>query len=172
MGKILLTQDQNASKSMIIILLALLTNVYFIIFMVLALTIAYMYMSRKGFTKKNTLYGLYVEHRVVAWFIIIFISTSMLVTLLAILFTRFEKRITIKDKFIKRISSKGGQDYFIVDSQNNSYILGDTIWLWEFNKTDDYNIFEKGKTYTIKGYWFRSQFFSQYPIIYNVKSDA
>ena len=88
-------------------------------------------------------------------------------TLILTLFTKFTKTITIKDKYIRN-SSRGRGNYFIVDSDNNSYVLSDNLFLLEFNKTDDYNRIEKNKTYKIYGYGFRIQFLSMYPKIYDL----
>lgn len=51
-------------------------------------------------------------------------------------------------------------------------MLGDSLFLWEFDMTDDYNLLEKGGTYEVRGYWYRIQFLSHYPVIYDLKRVA
>ena len=80
------------------------------------------------------------------------------------LFTRFSKEITIKDKYIKRNSKRG--EFFIVDTENNSYNIKDFVYALDFNATDDYNMIEIGKRYKVAGYGFRIRFFSQFPTLY------
>lgn len=89
-------------------------------------------------------------------------------TIILTFFTKFTKTITIKDKYIRN-SRRGRGNYFIVDNDNNSYVLGDNLFLLEFNKTDDYNRIEKNKTYKIYGYGFRIQILNMYPKIYDLE---
>ena len=83
-------------------------------------------------------------------------------------FTKFEKEITVKSKYIRN-SSKGRGKYYIVDTNNNAYIISDNMLLLQFNKTDDYNLVNVNQKYKVYGYGFRIQFLSMYPKIYDLK---
>jgi len=101
-------------------------------------------------------------------FIIIVLLIVFSYTLILTLFTRFQKKITIKSKYIRNTRKNKG-DYFIVDTDNNSYILSDNLYLLQFDKTDDYNLIEENKTYIIYGYGFRIHFLNMYPKVYDLK---
>jgi len=83
-------------------------------------------------------------------------------------FTKFEKEITVKSKYIRN-SRKGRGNYYIVDTNNNAYVITDNLLLLQFNKTDDYNLVDVNQKYKIYGYGFRIQFLSMYPKIYDLK---
>lgn len=49
------------------------------------------------------------------------------------------------------------------------YVLGDSVFLLEFNSADDYAMIKEGKKYKVYGYWFRLPFMSWFPKIYKYK---
>jgi cell division protein YceG involved in septum cleavage len=104
-------------------------------------------------------------------FFYIFISVIIIILLINIFFTfftKFEKQIIIKNKYIRNLS-KGKGSYFVVDNNNNAYILSDNLLLFQFNKTDDYNLITIGQKYKIYGYGYRVNLLSMYPKIYDLK---
>lgn len=105
------------------------------------------------------------------FFFYIFISVIIIILLINIFFTfftKFEKQIIIKNKYIRNLS-KGKGSYFVVDNNNNAYILSDNLLLFQFNKTDDYNLITIGQKYKIYGYGYRVNLLSMYPKIYDLK---
>jgi hypothetical protein len=92
----------------------------------------------------------------------------IIITSLCIYFTKFDKIITISDKFIKPGNKRS--HFKIVDKNDKTYTITDNILLWEFNSGDDYAQIKIGNTYKIYGYWFRYPIFSWYPMIYKFES--
>ena len=84
--------------------------------------------------------------------------------ILGLYFTKFEKTITIADKFVKPGNKKS--NYTVIDNNDNTYTITDNILLWEFNSGDDYAEMKIGKTYKVYGYWFRYPMFGFFPKIY------
>lgn len=80
--------------------------------------------------------------------------------------TKFEKKITIKEKYMRGYRRQG--DYFIVDTDNNVYRLADLWFIGEFDRGDDYAKIEDGKTYVIKGYGKRIPVISMFPRVYDI----
>lgn len=69
--------------------------------------------------------------------------------------------IEIKDKYVK-----GEQGtYFVIDKNDNAYIIEDLIFKGKFNSTDLYNKLEIGNKYKIKTTGRRIHFLSMYPNI-------
>ena len=98
---------------------------------------------------------------------LVFIILVVLVILyvLSIYLTMFEKEITIGQKYVR---PAGGSTYYqIVDTEGNNYVLGDSVFLLEFNSADDYAMIKEGKKYKAHGYWFRLPLMSWFPKIYN-----
>jgi competence protein ComGC len=88
----------------------------------------------------------------------------VIVYVLSIYLTMFEKEITIGQKYVR---PAGRSTYYqIVDTEGNSYILGDSVFLLEFNSADDYAIIKEGKKYKVYVYWFRLPLMSWFPKIY------
>ena len=74
-----------------------------------------------------------------------------------------EIEITIQDKYIK--GNNGKEQYLIVDTNNNTYVIHDLFFKGKFNSTDLYNKIKINKTYKVKTSGFRWQFQSMYPNI-------
>ena len=66
--------------------------------------------------------------------------------------------ITIKDKYVK------GQEgrYFIVDTDNNTYIIADLLLKNKFNSSDIYSKLEIGNKYKVEITGMRIHFLSKY----------
>ena len=66
--------------------------------------------------------------------------------------------ITIKDKYVK------GQEgrYFIVDTDNNTYIIADLLLKNKFNSSDLYSKLEIGNKYKVETTGMRIHFLSKY----------
>lgn len=66
--------------------------------------------------------------------------------------------ITVKDKYVK------GQEgrYFIVDTNNNTYIIADLLLKNKFNSSDLYSKLEIGNKYKVETTGMRIQFLSKY----------
>nr|QKF94890.1 hypothetical protein Fadolivirus_2_4 [Fadolivirus 2] len=81
--------------------------------------------------------------------------------------TRFEKRITIDDKFERIIGNQNStkQVFSISDKENNIYKVVPSFWYWKWYSTETWNNFKKGETYDIKGYGVRYGPLSIYPNI-------
>jgi len=99
----------------------------------------------------------------------VFIILVVLVILyvLSIYLTMFEKEITIGQKYVR---PSGRSTYYqVVDTEGNNYVLGDSMFLLEFNSADDYAMIKEGKKYKVHGYWFRLPLMSWFPKIYKYK---
>lgn len=66
--------------------------------------------------------------------------------------------ITIKDKYVK------GQEgrYYIVDTDNNTYIIADLLFKNKFNSSDLYSKLEVGNKYKVETTGMRIHFLSKY----------
>ena len=89
-----------------------------------------------------------------------------MINALSIHFTKFEKIVTVTDKFVKPGSRSRSTYYHVVDSNGDTYRLTDSLYLFEFNSSDDYARLKIGNRYKIYGYWFRYPIFSWFPMIY------
>ena len=85
----------------------------------------------------------------------------------------FEKEITITitigQKYVRPAGRYRYSHYQIVDTEGNNYVLGDSVFLLEFNSADDYAMIKEGKKYKVYRYWFRLPFMSWFPKIYKYK---
>ncbi len=102
--------------------------------------------------------------------VIILITILIIVPVLSILLTRFEKTITVSEKYIKPGSKN--TKYRIIDNNKNTYEIVDSIFLLEFNSADDYAQMKEGQTYKVNGYWFRLPLLSWFPKIYKFSPNA
>lgn len=72
-----------------------------------------------------------------------------------------EIEITISDKYTKGESGT----YFIIDNDDNAYVVHDLLFIGKFNSTDIYNKLKVGNTYKVKTTGVRNHFLSMYPNI-------
>ena len=66
--------------------------------------------------------------------------------------------ITITDKYTKGEEGR----YFIVDNNDNAYVVKDLFFIGKFNSTDIYNKLKVGYTYKVKVSGIRIHFLSMY----------
>ena len=92
----------------------------------------------------------------------------LFIILLILIFTRFEKEITVKFKYTIH-SSFGKSKYYIVDTNNNVYQITDNLLLFQFNKKNNYDLININQKYKIIGYSFRINSLKIYPKIYDLK---
>lgn len=102
--------------------------------------------------------------------ILILVIIFAIIPILSILLTRFEKTITVSEKYIK--PGRRRTHYRIIDNKKNTYEIVDSIFLLEFNSADDYAEMKEGQTYKINGYWFRFPLLSWFPKIYKFSSNT
>ena len=102
--------------------------------------------------------------------ILILVIIFVIVPVLSILFTRFERTITVSEKYIK--PGRRRTHYRIIDNNKKTYEIVDSIFLLEFNSADDYAQMKEGQTYKVNGYWFRLPLLSWFPKIYKFSSDV
>ena len=77
--------------------------------------------------------------------------------------TRFEKTITIKNKFILNNRK------FITDYKNNNYNIDNSIYNKQFNSIELWSNIQIGRTYLIKGKGIKNNIFNLFPNIYFIK---
>ena len=102
--------------------------------------------------------------------VIVLVIILVIVPVLSILLTRFEKTITVSEKYIK--PGRRATHYRIIDNKKNTYEIVDSIFLLEFNSADDYAQMKEGQTYKVSGYWFRLPLLSWFPKIYKFSSNV
>ena len=78
--------------------------------------------------------------------------------------------IVIKDKYVKTEGNAG--IYFIIDKDNNAYVIRDLLFKKKFNSTDIYNQIEIGKTYKVKTTGKRIHFLSKYKNINEIERSS
>jgi|TARA_B100001093_G_C26140106_1_gene722948 hypothetical protein len=101
------------------------------------------------------------------WKIIIAIIVLFLIFNIVLYFgTNFTKDIKIKDKYIRY--RRRGSNYNIVDSEGNIYQVNNVWFKGDFNRAEDYQLLEKGKTYNVTGYGIRIPMLDMYPNIYKI----
>lgn len=96
--------------------------------------------------------------------LILLVVAFLVLSALSVYLTMFEKEITVGQKYVRPSGRR--THYQIVDNEGNNYVLGDTMYLLEFNSADDYALIKEGETYKIYGYWFRFPMLSWFPRIY------
>jgi len=101
-------------------------------------------------------------------YLILFFIILLLLKPIIYFFTKFNKKITIKDKYIRY--RRSSSNYHIVDKENNIYLIDNLWFVGDFNRAEDYNKLQKGKTYDISGYSFRVPFLDMYPKIYKINN--
>lgn len=98
---------------------------------------------------KIILYGLMIFAILASIFGVIFISYTNSQTQI----------ITIQDKYVKE------GIYYIADTNGNTYIVEDLIFLGKWNSSDLYNGMKIGYTYQVKTCGLRIRFLDNYPNI-------
>jgi hypothetical protein len=109
----------------------------------------------------------FIEDNFWILFILLLIIPSVVTTILYPMFTNFDKTITIKKKYT-RTRGRYGDSYFVVDETNTIYQVNNLFYNFDFNRAEDWNNLEEGKTYKIKGYGFRIGFLDMYPTVSSI----
>ena len=100
-------------------------------------------------------------------FVFIVIILPIIVLSLLYVFTKFEKKITVKEKYVRY--RKGGSNYNIVTTDNKIFQI-DNVWFkGDFNRAEDYASIKEGETYLVKGFGKRIPFLDMYEKIYELK---
>jgi len=81
--------------------------------------------------------------------------------------TKFERKITIDDKFERVSGNKDSvrQILSVSDTDNNIYKVTKSLWYWQWYSTETWNRLKRGETYNVKGYGIRFGPLSIYPNI-------
>ena len=99
--------------------------------------------------------------------VLIYLAILVILYVLSIYLRMFEKEITIGQKYVR---PAGRSNYYqIVDKEGNIYVLGDSVFLLEFNSANEYLTIKEGKKYEVYGYWFRLPLMSWFSKIYKYK---
>ena len=85
--------------------------------------------------------------------IILICLVVLLIYLTYFIETKFEKNITIKEKYIYGGGNHYGNrtDFIVVDTDNKHYIVSDSIQYWQFYSRELWTSLKIGETYTING---------------------
>lgn len=85
--------------------------------------------------------------------------------------TKFEKQITVDEKFERIVGDNGfpKQVFIVSDTENNIYKVSKSFWYWKWYSTETWNNMKKGETYNVEGYGIRYGMLSIYPNIIEVK---
>jgi hypothetical protein len=108
----------------------------------------------------------YMNGRYTYYWLFLLLVLFVVGNIVLIYATKFEKNITISEKYVRPYGKSGR--YRVVDDKDNTYTVGDNIFLLEFNSADDYAKLKEGVTYHVYGYWFRFPLFSWFPVIYKL----
>lgn len=101
--------------------------------------------------------------------IMTFVTFSVVWLVVREMYMKFEKAVTIQDKYIFSDSLTRINKKIIVDDENNSYVVSDAFFKGELNGLDNYNKIKKGKHYVISGSGRRVRLFNLFPVVYNVE---
>ena len=94
------------------------------------------------------------------------ITVSIVINLIILYNTEFEKEITIKEKYV--VNDRSNIYYYVISTDNKIYNVVD-VWLkGEFDNADDYAKLNVGETYRVKGYGIRVPFLSIHYKIYSI----
>lgn len=101
-------------------------------------------------------------------FIVGFIILFMIINILYVLSTSFEKDIIVKEKYDRTVGKSTG--YVIVGNDNTIYNLVNLWWKGDFYQSDNYAKMDVGKTYHVKGYGNRIPILGMYNNIYEINA--
>jgi len=114
----------------------------------------------------NKLSKNYVKFYIIIFVIIIIFG--LFYSLIVYQFTKFEKVLTVEEKYTRY--RRSGSNYNLVDTDGNIYQI-DNLWFkFDYNRGDDYAKIKVGKQYKVKGYGFRFGFLESYQKIYEVEA--
>ena len=117
---------------------------------------------------RTTLASIFSVENAPVYVTIILIVFGLLFNIIYYQFTKFTKTITIKSKYNAMKSGRhGGTKYMIEDTDLNLYTVVNVSWKLDFNKAEDWNRMEVGKTYKVNGYGTRMAVAGKYPNIYS-----
>lgn len=101
------------------------------------------------------------------YFIILYVlGVSLFLQLVFVLFTRFERVITVKSK--EGYGMRKGQQ-LIMDTEGHVYSIHNTIWLMHFTSAEVFSSIEVGQRYKVSGYGVRVPVFGAFPNITKVE---
>ena len=99
---------------------------------------------------------------------IILILTHLIGNIIYAYATKFKKIITVDEKFTYGSSNaKGSQS--ISDTNNDVYILKDSLYVWYFTSVELFNKLDPGNKYEIEGYGVRWPFMGWFSNITKAK---
>jgi len=102
----------------------------------------------------------------VAFFVIILVF-ALLMPVILYFTTKFEKKITISEKYIRY--RRNGSNYNVVAEDGTIYKIGNVWFKGDFNRADDYAKLKEGQTYKVTGYGVRVPFLDMYKTVYKVE---
>ena len=94
-----------------------------------------------------------------------FILVLFLSNLIFTYITRFEKIITIDEKFA--YGQKNGNSQSVSDKDNNVYEIRNSIYLFHFTSAEVFNNLDINSTFKVKGYGYRIPVLGMFPNIYH-----
>lgn len=104
--------------------------------------------------------------------VVVLLLTLITIRILLLIFTRFERTITIATNTPFGTSSygKGGIVYNIVsDTNGNVYKLRNDLFILHFRAAEVQAKLKPGATFKVRGYGLRIPILGMYPIIYKVE---
>lgn len=97
-------------------------------------------------------------------YMIISVLVWLLIQLIYLLFTKFERVIVVKSK--EGYGARhGSRDQLVTDESGQVYIVSNALLLLHFTSAELFNNLEVGKRYTIKGYGLRIPVLGMFPNI-------
>ena len=106
------------------------------------------------------------KYDIIVW--VVLLLCFIFIVPLYVFSTKFQKTITIKNKYTTSSGSK--IIYTVVDSNNNIYTIENVWFFGNFEKAQTYNSINLNSNYNVSGYGFTMNMISFYPSIYSVTS--
>lgn len=100
------------------------------------------------------------------WLVVLTLICIVIGYYLYFFFTKFEKKIMIKQKY--KVEIEETTKYFVVDTKDNTYIVDNCFWSWCFNKEQLWNSIDIWGYYNVSLYGLCCAKLNLYHIIYKV----
>ena len=113
----------------------------------------------------------FMVYKTLIWYFVAVFVIMLLFQLILLLFTRFERTITI-DSNLAYGSGSGkysNVSNMVGDTEGRVYKIRNVLLLWKFRAAEIQATLKSGNSYKVKGYGLRIPFLGMYPTIYDAE---